>query len=307
MSLDTYIVEGGIGKCLCFTALLPKLAEKAGEPVQIVTPYIDVFAGNPLVKMAFDENTIPLDDPRILASDNIYYSEPYKSNFVKGDEHLLQSYSRLHGVEFDVNMRPKMYTDQYKPVAKEWLAQKGITGKYIIVQFTGGQTPIGWNQGNAYTSSNAGRNYPPYFAQGIINALRQGYPDIAIIDATLPNEPGFLGTVKCDQTYPVIHELLKGSEGFIGIDSSVQHFAASAGVPGVVLWGNTRWTQFGWMHHKNMSFHDKNKFNTWYKMDVSDPRNIMIDAQDVINVFEKHVLGQKVAESDIQVAHKKKR
>lgn len=305
MSLDTYIVEGGIGKCLCFTALLPKLVEKAGGPVQILTPYIDVFANNPLVKMVFDENTIPLDDTRILESDNIYYSEPYKSNFVKGDEHLLKSYAKLHGVEFDVNIRPKMYTEHLKPAVDAWLKEKDITGKYMIVQFTGGQTPIGWNQGNQYTSSNPGRNYPPYFAQGIVNALKQGYPDMAIIDATLPNEPGLANTIKCDQTYPVIHELLKGSEGFIGIDSSVQHFAAAAGVSGVVLWGNTRWTQFGWMHNKNMSFHDKNRYNTWYKMDVADPRNIMIDAQDVIDVFESQVLGKKVDEKDIMVAHKK--
>ena len=66
MSLDTYVVEGGIGKCVMFTALLPKLAERAGEPVQIVTPYVDVFRDNPLVKMCFDESSIPLDDPRIL-------------------------------------------------------------------------------------------------------------------------------------------------------------------------------------------------------------------------------------------------
>lgn len=304
MSLDTYIVEGGIGKCLCFTALLPKLANKAGGPVQILTPYIDVFANNPLVKMVFDENTIPLDDPRILASDNIYYSEPYKSNFVKGDEHLLKSYSRLHGVEFDVNIRPKMYTDHLKENAQKWLKDKGITGKYMMVQFTGGQTPIGWNQSNQYTSSNPGRNYHPYFAQSIINALRKGYPDMKIIDATLPNEQAYADTIKCDQTYPVIHELLKNSEGFISIDSSLQHFAASAGVSGVVLWGNTRWTQFGWTHHKNMSFHDKNKFNTWYKMDVGDPRNIMIDPQDVINTFERHVMSKKVKTEDIMVAHK---
>ena len=85
MSLDTYVVEGGIGKCVMFTSLLPKLAERAGGPVQIVTPYIDVFRDNPLVKMCYDESSIPMDDPRILESDNItkWASEnvkiPYRS------------------------------------------------------------------------------------------------------------------------------------------------------------------------------------------------------------------------------------
>jgi len=304
LALNTYIVEGGIGKCVSFTALLPKLSEKSKEQVQIVTPYIDVFAGNPFVKMCYDEGSIPLDDPRILESDNIIYCEPYKSNFVKGDDHILKSYSDLLGVSYDVNIRPKLYTDHLKPDVDRWLEERSIK-KYMLVQFTGGQTPIGWNISNPYTSSNPGRNYPHYFAQGIINTLAQGYPDITIIDVTLPNEPRYANSIKCDLPWPYIHEFLKRSEGFIAIDSMLQHLAASAGVQGVVLWGNTRWTQFGWIHHKNMSYHDKNKFNTYYKMDISDPRNIMIDPQDVINTFEKYVLGKSMDPKTIQPAHKK--
>jgi hypothetical protein len=304
MTLNTYIVEGGIGKCVSFSSLLTKLSEKANDQVQIVTPYIDVFAGNPLVKMCYDEGSIPLDDPRILESDNIIYCEPYKSNFLKGDDHILKSYSELLGISYDLNLRPVLYTDHLKPEVDKWLEERSIK-KYMLVQFTGGQTPIGWNPGNAYTSSNPGRNYPHYFAQGIINAIHQGYPDVTIIDITLPNEPGYANTIKCDLPWPYLHEFLKRSEGFIAIDSMLQHLAASAGIPGVVLWGNTRWTQFGWMHHKNMSFHDKNKFNTYYKMDISDPRNIMIDPQSVIDVFEKHVLGKKADPKTIQPAHKK--
>lgn len=303
MTLDTYIVEGGIGKCVCFTSLIPKLAEKAEGPIQIVSPYIDVFAGNPLVKMVYDQGSIPLDDPRILASDNIYYAEPYKSNFVKGDEHLIESYCKAFGIDFDVSMKPSMFTDHLKQQTKEWKRAVGVKDKYIMVQFSGGQTPIGWTAQNQYQSSNPGRNYAPYFAQGIVNALKELYPEHVIIDATLPNEPYYLGTIKCDQPFPVLHELLKGADGFISIDSSLQHFAASAGTPGVVIWGNTRWTQFGWLQNKNMSFHDKNKFNTWYKMDVADPRNIMVDPNDVLNVYNKHVHGQKV--KDVLVAHKK--
>lgn len=303
MSLDTYVVEGGIGKCVMFTALLPKLAERAGGPVQIVTPYVDVFRDNPLVKMCFDESSIPLDDPRILESDNIYYSEPYKSNFVKGDWHLIQSYCKLHDIEYDPSMRPKMYTDWAKENANQWLAGNKVN-KYIIIQFTGGQTPIGWDQNNQYISSNAGRNYQPYFAQSIVNALNEKFPDHTIIDASMPNEPGYTGSIKCDQSYPLVHEILKKAQGFIGIDSCVQHFAASTGTPGVVIWGNTRWTQFGYMQNCNMSFHDKKKYNTYYKMDIADPRNIMVDAQDVYNTYVNKVHGRRPKDQQIRCAHK---
>lgn len=303
MSLDTYVVEGGIGKCVMFTALLPKLAERAGGPVQIVTPYIDVFRDNPLVKMCFDESSIPLDDPRILESDNIYYSEPYKSNFVKGDWHLVETYCKLHGVEYDPSMRPKMYTDWVKQDTDKWLADNNIKN-YIMVQFTGGQTPIGWDQNNQYISSNAGRNYHPYFSQSIVNALNEKFPDHTIIDASMPNEPGYSGSIKCDKSYPVLHELLKNAKGFIGIDSCVQHFAASAGTSGVTIWGNTRWTQFGYMQNYNMSFHDKKKYNTYYKMDIADPRNLMVDAQDVYDIYVNKVHGRKPKEKAIRFAHK---
>lgn len=305
MPLNTYIVEGGIGKCVSFTSLIPKLAEKAGGPIQVVTPYVDVFANNPLVQMCYDGGSISLEDPRILQSDNIYYAEPYKSNFVKGDEHLVQSYCKAFNVDFDVNMKPQMFTTHLKDDVEKWKKEAGIKKKYFLVQFTGGQTPLNFNAANPYQSSNPGRNYPQYFAQGIINAFAQAYPDTTIIDVTLPNEGLYENTVKCDLPYPYLNELLKDSLGFIGIDSCLQHFAASSGVPGTVLWGNTRWTQFGWMHNKNMSYHDKNKANTWYKMDINDPRNIMIEAQSVIDVFELQVMGKKHDLNAVQVAHKK--
>jgi hypothetical protein len=47
--MNTYVVEGGIGKCTAFTALIPKLKQKS--EVQIYTPYIGCFANNPDVKL----------------------------------------------------------------------------------------------------------------------------------------------------------------------------------------------------------------------------------------------------------------
>ena len=282
--LNTYIIEGGIGKCTAFTALIPKLAEKAGEGIQIYTPYLDCFAFNPDVVMAY-EQSLPITDPRIMASDNIFYCEPYKSNFVFGKQHLIESYCELFGVEYIPTMVPKLYTTHLKDRANEWLKKNGITDKYIMVQFSGGQTPVGWSQDNQYASHNPGRNYPPYLAQQVINKVRAEYPNAAIIDCTLPNEPGYAETIKCDEHWAVIHEMLKGSEGFIGIDSSLQHFSASVGKRGVVLWGSTRWTQFGYGHNINMHFHMKEKWNENIFND-SDPRNIMIDPVDVFAAYK---------------------
>jgi len=288
--LNTYIVEGGVGKCVAFTSLIPKLRKKS--EVQIYTPYIDCFAGNPDVKMAF-ESTLPLQDPRIMASDNIYYSEPYKSNFQFGKQHLIESYCELHNVEFDKLMKPKIYTDRHKDSVKEWLDKNEIK-KYILIQFSGGQPKWNYGENVQYQNINPNRNYQPFLAQQLVNMLLEEYKDTTIINCVLPNEPHYQGTIRCDLHWSQIHEMLKGSEGFISIDSCLNHFSASAEKHGVVIWGSTRWTQFGYSHNKNLQFHMDNKWEEEKFID-NDPRNNMVEPKLIIDEFKKLDTNKPVA------------
>ena len=288
--LNTYIVEGGVGKCVAFTSLISKLRKKS--EVQIYTPYIDCFAGNPDVKMAF-ESTLPLQDPRIMASDNIYYSEPYKSNFQFGKQHLIESYCKLHNVDFDTSMKPKIYTEQHKDSVKEWLDKNEIK-KYILIQFSGGQPKWNYADGVQYQNINPNRNYQPFLAQQLVNILLEEYKDTTIINCVLPNEPHYQGTIRCDLHWSQIHEMLKGSEGFISIDSCLNHFSASAEKHGVVIWGSTRWTQFGYSHNKNLQFHMKDDWDET-KYVESDPRNVMVEPKLIIDSFKKLDKNKPVA------------
>ena len=280
--LNTYFVEGGVGKCTAFTALIPQLRKKS--EVQIYTPYLGCFGGNPDVKMAF-EGTIPLAHPDIMASDNLYYSEPYKSNFQFGKQHLIESYCELHGVKFKSSMKPKIYTEQYKEKVAEWLKVNKI-GKYILIQLSGGQPQMGFNPNNQYTNINPNRNYPNFLAQQVVNMLREEYPDTSIINCVLPNEPHYQGTIRCDLHWTHLHEMLKDSEGFIAIDSCLNHFSASAEKHGVVIWGSTRWTQFGYSHNKNLQFHMKDDWDETKYLE-SDPRNVMVEPKLILDQFKK--------------------
>jgi len=279
--LNTYVVEGGVGKCTAFTALLPKLKEKSD--IQIYTPYIDCFANNPNVKLAF-EQTIPLQDPRIMASDNIYYCEPYKSNFQFGKQHLIESYCEHHGVEYNKSMTPTLYTDKYKASVTKWLGDNNI-GKYILIQLSGGQSKWTYTNGAQYQNINPNRNYQPFLGQQLVNMLLEEYKDTTIINCVLPNEPHYQGTIRCDLHWAQIHEMLKGAEGFVSIDSCLQHFSASTGIPGVVIWGSTRWIQFGYSHNKNLHFHMGNRWNESKYVD-SDPRNNMVESKKIIDCFK---------------------
>jgi len=291
MALHTYVIEGGIGKCTAFTALIPDLVKKAKEPIQVYTSYIDCFANNPDVKMVY-EQSLPLTDPRIMASDHIHYCEPYKSDFVFGQQHIIESYCQLFDVKYSKDMKPKLYTEQHKPVVDEWLKKNEITGDYMLVQFTGGQTPIGFNAQNQYLSSNPGRNYQPYLAQQVVYQLKEKYPDVTILDVSLPNEPYYDGAIKCDLHWAAVHELLKGAQGFITIDTCLNHFSASTGTKGVVIWGNTRWTQFGYSHNKNLHFHMGDVWNEAQFVD-SDPRNAMVDPSAVVAAYEAKLKDKK--------------
>jgi ADP-heptose:LPS heptosyltransferase len=288
--LNTYVVEGGVGKCTAFTALIPELRKKS--EVQIYTPYIDCFAGNPDVKLAL-EQTLPLQDPRIMQSDNIYYCEPYKSNFQFGKQHIIESYCEHHGVKYSPSMRPKLYTEQHKESVDKWLKDKEI-GKYILIQFSGGQPKWNYAENVQYQNINPNRNYQPFLAQQVINMLKEEYKDTTIIDCTLPNEPGYQNTIKCDLHWAQIHELLKNAEGFVSIDSCLQHFSASVEKAGVVIWGSTRWTQFGYSHNKNLHFHMGNRWNESKFID-SDPRNNMVEPKLVIDNFKKLGKNKHVA------------
>ena len=87
-------------------------------------------------------------------------------------------------------------------------------------------------------------------------------------------------------TYHLYHELLKNCEGFISIDSSLQHFAMSAKARGVVIWGSTRWSQFGYPELRNINYHME---TTWdeSKFHPQNPINIMVDPNHVLDTFKK--------------------
>ena len=280
--LNTYVVEGGVGKCTAFSALIPKLKEKS--EVQIYTPYIGCFASNPDVKLVL-EQTIPLQDARIMASDNIFYCEPYKSNFQFGKQHIIESYCEHHGVEYTPSMVPKLYTDHHKDSVKKWLTKNEI-GKYIMIQFSGGQPRANFNANNQYTNLNPNRNYQPFLAQQVVDMLREEYKDTTIINCVLPNEPHYKDTIRCDLYWTHLHEMLKDAKGFVAIDSCLQHFSPSANKSGVVIWGSTRWTQFGYSHNKNLQFHMGNEWDE-AKFNDSDPRNNMVEPKIILDEFKK--------------------
>lgn len=288
--VNTYIVEGGLGKCVSFSAVIDSLVKKDNDKIQIYTPYHEIFANNPKVKLVFDANTINIQDERILSSSNIINCEPYKTNFLKGEEHIIERYCKILGIKYDVEMRPKLFTEYVKQQADKLLEDNQIYGKYMIVQFSGGQSLINKITNSVYNNSDPGRNYPFWLAQSLINKLKQDNPDRTILHFGFSNEPRYDNVTMLETAVPIWHEIAKKSEGFIGIDSCLNHLSSSAEMNGVVIWGSTRFNQFGYSNNVNINYYfqdnwEENKFN------ALDPRNIMVDPDTIMELYKEKING----------------
>ena len=166
--MNTYIIEGGIGKQVAFTAIIDALVKKDKEKIQVYSPYVDIFGGNTNIRYALDANTIPLHDKRILDSQNICFCEPYKANFLKGDHHIIQSYCKLFGVKYEEQCGQRCTLTITKMDAKKTAGDDD----FIVIQFSGGQAPAGFNAQNPYVSNDPTRNYNPFLAQKVIDLIK---------------------------------------------------------------------------------------------------------------------------------------
>ena len=180
-----------------------------------------------------------------------------------------------------------MFTDHYKEDAKK---VAGDDKDFIVVQFSGGQAPAGFNPKNQYFSNDPTRNYNSFLAQKVIDLIKEKYEDLKIINFSLPNEPEYKKTERPELIpFAQWHEILKMSncKGFISVDSCLNHFARSAGRKGVVIWGGTRWSQFGYKQNKNINYWFRDGEWNEEKFEPQDPRNIMVEPEFIFEQFEK--------------------
>jgi len=285
---NTYRVEGGVGKAIAFSALTKLLKDKDGEKIQIYTPYIEVFIDNPDVSLVIDQGTVSIEDPKIMESDNIIFCEPYKGNFAKGNQHLIESFCELLDVEYSSDLKPCIYNTLEDSVGAEALKDAKVDGDYIVVQFTGGQSPLGFIETAAYSNGDPGRSYPPFLAQSFVNLFKQSYPDVIIIGYGLPNEMQLEGVTYLKIPYIAYKTLTAGAKAAVTIDSSLGHIVAATETPSVSLWGSTRPSCFGYKE-KKMFNGSSESFNQ------HDPRNIMVDPSALLDEVKKLIDAVKAA------------
>lgn len=255
--LPTFKVKGGLGKHIVFSSLLDTIKEKYGK-INIISPYPEVFEGNSNI-----QHNIFLDEyennrkyfGKVISK--IYSYDPYDHEFAFDDKHILDSWIKAYDLNKDLVGEPivKIPNSIIQEV-KEYIDNK-TSGKLILVQFSGGQPPVGFNDKSVYkqTDLTIQRNYPYQMSQILVNKLKEKYPEHTIINVSLPNEYSLMNTQRIPMNFRAHFYTTKVADVIICIDSMLQHIAATSNTPTIVLWNSKSFTpkhKFGWDKHINI-------------------------------------------------------
>lgn len=250
MKPNLHLSEGGIGKQLQFTSLFDKIVEKYDEKLCLMNPWPELFQNDTRVSSSQPLNLAILHDTSHTLFNNyndIIYKDPYKSNFLKGKSHIIKYWADMYDIKVD-NVAPNFQINK----KRERVIQPDILklGKFILVQFTGGQGLVQ----TGYDEINVGRNYKE--GQEVINLLKDALPDVNILVFGHNNEhEPLLNTTQSIFTDKLDFMILaKYCLSFICIDSSLQHMCSnnSFNKKGVVLWGTSSSSMFGYDKNTNL-------------------------------------------------------
>ena len=249
--MKTYIIEGGQGRHVFFSALLPKLAEK--EKVNVISSYPDVFENNPYVERSLSRNTPYMWEDLILKKDTeTIFSDPYfRADFIRGECHIIDAWCRELKIDYNENLKPQLYLPNF--LINDAKRFKKENGNFIIVQFTSGQSIYNAKNPELFKYEGFERNISQENAQWIIGFLKEKYPSLTILNMSFPNEGMDLqGTIRIESPTLFYGALLQQCETFIGINSCLTHMAASTDKKGVVLWGGTSHKSWGYEKDANL-------------------------------------------------------
>ena len=260
-------ISGGVGKNVAFTSLLPLLKEKY-ENIYLITPYPDLFFGNPYITKINQQINKDIYKNIILKdSTKIVMSDPYDSqSFIKKERHLLEIWGEMCDIKVENGMSLK--TEIYMHENEKFTVDKVVNeiremtkDRFIMIQLNGGQSPHHFEQkGNeefSFFNENSKRHYPfDYYIQ-LIKKIKERYPEHVILRYGLSNEPipyevgKMVATMKPAVHYKNYYWLSKYATHVIAIDSSLQHITAGI-KPSVVIWGDTKPEHFGYNIHTNV-------------------------------------------------------
>lgn len=252
-----FISEGGLGKVIASTAVIKRLKETYPDKrIIVVSGYPEIFQYNPRVYKSYSfDNPLHLYDDYIQEGSHILKCEPYiDTEYIMGREHLLQVWCRLAGVTWDKALPELFFVENEIEASRMYVEKLTKNGKknFVLFQWTGGLVPEDKDPMKYHETRMRmhRRSLPQKTAQQIVNHLVRSNSVVGLVQHD--NMPVLDGAEKVFFPIRGVLALLKHCEGFIGIDSFLQHAAPAFGTKGVVVWGGTHPDRLGYEVHTNI-------------------------------------------------------
>lgn len=238
-------IEGGLGKNIAATALLPSLKEKYPDRKLILTvSYPDVFINNTYVDRVYPLNNLTyfyqdyIEDKDTL----VFRHEGYFQNkHIHKKQHLIQSWCELLDLEYTGQTPQLHFNLMQKRIVSLWKREKPT----LLLHTNGG--PM--NDEKIYSWT---RDIPPFVGQQIVDRYKKDYRIIQVCRNELEVLQGVDEAYYQQMTNYELFTLLASTDKRVLIDSCLQHASTGLNLPSTVLWIGTSPTVFGYGIHSNI-------------------------------------------------------
>jgi hypothetical protein len=244
-------IEGGLGKNIAATALLPDIAKQyKTRKIVVVASYPEVFLNHPDVHRVYRVGmTAYFYEDYILNKDTLVFRhEPYfQTGHILKQKHLVQNWAELLGVSYKKQLPNLHMNMMQKKLTNVWQRQKPI----LLIQTNGGLFQ-GQSLDYAWT-----RDMPIELANYIVDKVGKNYHVMQITRENSPQIPG-AEIINYPMSNMELFGLVAASEKRFLIDSCLQHAAAALNLPSTIFWVGTSPENFGYEMHTNIkSLHPK--------------------------------------------------
>lgn len=242
-------VEGGLGKNIGATSVLPALKSKYKDrKLVVMASWPEVFLNNPHVHRVYRLGATPYFwDEYVKNSDTLFMRrEPYfESGHITQKDNLIKTWHKMYDLEYKEGIRPEIHMNMMQAAYSQmWRREKPV----MVLHTSGG--PIADGQPvYAWT-----RDIPQPLANEIVNRFGSQYHIIQICkdQSQAIQHPSVESVFKSLSNYELFSLLLVSAKRVL-IDSCLQHAAAAFNLPSTVLWIGTKPNIFGYDIHNNIT------------------------------------------------------
>jgi len=240
-------VQGGLGKNVAATALLPALKSKYNDrKLILVASWPEIWMNHPMVDRLYHLGVTPhFYEDYIRGKDTIVYKhEAYdQTAHIQKSQHLIHNWCDLMDLKYD---EEKMIPAVILNYAQQQLVHRWMRDKPTMVLQTNG----GPFQGQKYPY-NWCRDIPVEISQKIVDEFSQHFH---IFHVCRKESHSLNGVERIDDPMSNIElfSILGNSAVRVLNDSCLQHAARAFQLPSTVLWIGTSPKVFGYNFHNNI-------------------------------------------------------